>query len=681
MTLEEKVGQMTQMSLHVLCDPDQTTDDGPQLDQMLLRQVLVEVGVGSLFNVAKGPLLPGAWRDLIAGIQDIATSETRLGIPIVFGLDAVHGSGYTAGGTLFPHNLTLAASWQPELAREAGRITAAELAACGVSWNFAPVLDVGRQPIWSRFFETFGEDVVLASTFGEAAVRGHHDVPGIAACGKHFVGYSAPASGRDRTTAWIPDTLLRDVYLPPFQAAIRAGLATVMVNSGDVNREPVHASRFLLTEVLRDELGFRGVVVSDWEDVVKLHTVHRAAPSLRDAVRVAVEAGVDMSMTPYDTDFAPLLVDLVKAGDVGEDLVDRSVRRILTLKEDLGLFANPLPPQPLESASQESIMVSGDAAAAGLVLLENDGVLPLAEDARVRVTGQGGDSRAALCGSWSYTWQGADEGTFPDDIITLKGALADLISEERPDVEVVVLTETPSVEKPGDIDDLHLSAAEAEVLDVAVATGRPVVAVLLFDRPRLLPASIDACSAVVWAGRPGPHGAGAVRRLLSGETEAQGRLPFTYPRHHAELVAYDHPSTDLVSPDYGLTREYGMTGLNPRWSFGHGLSYTQFAVSGLQVAWHPGGGAALTCLVKNAGERAGRYVVQAYVTDEYARYAPAVRKLAGFLSLELRPGEEKTIDMTLPQRAFGYHTRDGFVVEPGDFRIQVGDCISTLTLA
>ena len=679
MTLREKAGQMTQVTLHALCRPDLGPGDKARLDPDRLRRGVIETGVGSVFNVAGRALTAEEWRGVVGEIQD-AAAQSRLGIPVLFGLDAVHGSGYTLGATLFPQNLSLAATFRPDLVREASRITAIELAECGVPWNFAPVLDVGRTPLWSRMVETFGEDPLLATRLGVAAVQGHGDVEGIAACAKHYVGYSAPATGRDRTTAWIPDELLQDVYLPPFAAAVVAGVPTLMVNSGDVNGVPVHASRRLLTEILRDQLGFKGVIVSDWEDVIKLHTLHRVAPTVKEAVRISVEAGIDMSMTPFDFDFADLVVELVEEGALEESRVDESVGRILALKQDLGLSEDPLPNVVDAPPERERIEVSSEAATASLVLLENNGILPLKPGTRVRFEGEAADSVPALCGPWTFTWQGSDPTTYPDSLRSLRASWSPWRSANGTSAEVIVLclSETPSVEKPGDIADLRLDDVQQEQARSALATGLPVIALLCFDRPRVLDDWIEQCAAVVWVGRPGPSGGDAIATLLRGEAEPAGRLPFTYPRHPGELITYDHRLTDRVGRLYGLSQEFRMDGFNPRWRFGHGLSYTRFRIDAPEVD-DTGGDVHLSVRVANIGDRSGSEVVQVYLSDLYASVAPRVERLAAFQSVQVGMGDSVEVRLTIPAEAFGFHGPDGFVIEPGDFRLRVGRHTINLT--
>lgn len=452
MTVEEKVGQMTQLTLQAVTRAQGTSVAGPtaqaeaaasgayeewDLDPDSLRRALVDYHLGSMLNVVSHGYDVPTWRGILTQVQRVATEETRLGIPILYGVDAVHGANYVQGGTLFPHNLALGATFNRELARVAGAVTARETGATGVPWTFSPVLDVGREPLWGRFYETYGEDTYLTTQLGIALVDGYQNGmigdtlsrwDAVAACGKHYLGYSGSLMGKDRTTAYIPERVLREIYVPPFQAAIDAGVRTIMVNSADINGEPVHASRRLLADLLRDELGFQGVVVTDWEDVIKLHTVHRVARDEREATRMAVDAGIDLSMTPLRLSFYDHLLDLVRLGEIAEERIDQSVRRLLRLKFELGLFENPYPPS-VDAVdvirTDEAQQANLDAARQSVVLLQNDGLLPLNSSQRILVTGPTADSFVPLNGGWTYTWQGTDEkyADFYPDLPTLLGAI------------------------------------------------------------------------------------------------------------------------------------------------------------------------------------------------------------------------------------------------------------------
>jgi len=710
MTLEEKVGEMTQLTLQSISRSPATDSTPLVLDTAKLENVLVRHGVGSILNVFDVAYTPRQWQELIRTLQR-ATERKRLKIPVIYGIDAVHGHNYMVGATLFPQNLGMTATWNPELVRRAGEVTAIETRASGIPWNFAPVLDIGRQPLWPRFYETFGEDPHLAKVMGAAAVRGMQgdDVGSplrVAATGKHFLGYGVPRSGMDRTPAWITDRELYEYHVPTFRAAIEAGVRTVMVNSGDVNGVPVHASRELLTRLLREELGFTGVAVSDWRDIIRLHTVHRVAPTPKDAVRMAVLAGIDMSMVPYDLSFRDHLLELVREGAVPEERVDESVRRILKLKYDLGLFENRYPDPRLlrRIATPEHRAVSREAAEESITLLKNDGgILPLARTARVLVTGPGADDVPVLFGGWTYTWQGTNARMYPKGIPTLLQALRSEVGADRvtyvpgatydqevdvaaaalaarqADVAVVALAERPQAETPGNIEDLQISPAQLRLVQAIHATGTPVVLVLVEGRPRIVREAADSARAVVMAYQPGPFGAESVANVLFGDVNPSGRLPFTYPRHPNALLHYDHAHSEAAGAD-------GPGGsFDPQWTFGHGLSYTTFAYGGLRVANpRPGeyGKLVVSVEVANTGSRAGKEVVQLYVRDLYASVAPPVRRLRAFQKIELQPGERRTVTFEVPVQELAFIGLDGRpVVEPGDFEVMVGGLVQRFTVA
>ncbi|NRA98042.1 MAG: glycoside hydrolase family 3 C-terminal domain-containing protein, partial [Planctomycetes bacterium] len=585
-----------------------------------------------------------------------------------------------------------------ELVRAAAAVTAQDVRASGIPWNFAPVVDVARTPLWSRFYETYGEDVHLASRMGAAAVRGMQgDDPSkpvrVGACLKHFVGYGFPLSGKDRTAAWIPERMMRELFLPPFAAGIEAGAVSVMVNSGEVNGVPVHSSRRLLSTVLRKELGFEGVVVTDWEDVKKLRDMHRVAPTYAEAARMAVRAGVDLCMVPLDYSFTDAVIKLVRDGELDESRIDRSVLRILRMKRQLGLF-DPVPAAPAPALSgAEAHALSLRAARESLVLLKNEGALPLG-GGRVLLTGPGAVSLPMLHGSWTWTWQGTDPAAYPKGIPTvleaLRGALgADRVthvsgctvdsegdmdavraSASAADVLVAVIGEEPTVEKPGDIEDLALSAPQVGLVRALIDTGKPVILVLLQGRPRLLDGIADGVAAIVHAGFPGPYGSQAIADVLTGRFNPCGRLPFTYPRQSGSLVPYDHKESARFD------KGFGKNAFNPQFPFGHGLSYVRFAYEDLKVEGAPltaTGKLAVSVTVKNEGMRAGRHVILLFVRDEYATITPPVQRLRGFQSVTLDPGAQQRVSWTLGANDLAFVDRKlKWKAEPGAFSVRVG---------
>ncbi|HEY0778774.1 MAG TPA: glycoside hydrolase family 3 C-terminal domain-containing protein, partial [Gemmatirosa sp.] len=531
----------------------------------------------------------------------------------------------------------------------------------------------------------------------------------VAASGKHFLGYGIPLSGKDRTLAWIPERQLRELVVPAFRGAIDAGLRTIMVNSGDVNGVPVHASHELLTDLLRTELGFTGVAVSDWEDIKKLVSVHRVAATNKDAVRQSVMAGVDMSMVPYDYSFTDDLLALVREGAVPQSRIDEAVRRILTLKFELGLFENPYAdPAMLANVGAPAFQAASHAAANEVVtLLKNDRAggaptLPLARTARVLVTGPGATSLPAQYGGWSYTWQGTDTTLYPRGVKTLLDAVRERAGATRvtyvpgatfdaerdvaaavaaardADVVVVALAEQAEAESPGDIDDLMLPAAQLRLAQAMEATGKPVVLTLFEGRPRVIRPAVDAARAIVMGYQPGPFGGEAVAGVLFGEINPSGRLPFTYPRYTGALEHYDR--TEPANSTAGDST----SGYHPEFEFGYGLSYTTYAYSDLRLgrttAGH-GDTVSVSVTVANTGARAGMEVVQLYSHQRFASVDPPVRRLRDFQKIALAPGERRTVTFRLPVERLAIVGRDNrLAVEPGVFDLIVGSQTAALTV-
>ena len=711
MTLEEKVGQMTQVTLKAVSSTQEGSGSVHTLDDAKLKHALVKYHTGSILNVWDASFKLEHWQQVITRIQDIATQKTRLGIPIIYGIDAVHGHHYLRNATVFPHNLAIAATWDREHAKISNQITAFEARACGIPWNFSPVLDVARNSLWSRFFETFGEDPYLVAEMGRAAILGLQgqkiDSPSefVAATAKHFVGYSAPLTGKDRTPAWIPERMLREYFLPPFKAAFDAGVKTVMVNSGEINGVPVHSSHALLTDLLRDELGFKGVVVSDWEDVLKLHSVHQVAASEKAAVKMAVLAGIDMSMTPYTFSFHDHLVELVRDGEISEDRINESVRRILKLKFNLGLFDNPYPDSRLATGVGQAKYHKASLAAAqdAITLLKNDkNLLPLSKQVNVLLTGPGAASLPPLHGSWSYTWQGTDESFYPKDTRNVLQAMraelgedrvsyvagasyADLIDVEAAvaaaknvDVIVAAVAEKPAVEQPGIIENLDLPEAQVKLVQALQATGKPIVLVLLENRPRIIREIEKGSWSILMAYYPGMFGADAIVDVLFGDVNPSGKLPFTYPRYSGSLEHYDHKGSEKQAS------AYAWTAYNPQWAFGHGLSFTTFEYSNLKLdksEMLPDDTLNVSVTLTNTGKRAGKEAVQLYVSDLFASVTPPVKKLRRFTKVALQPGESKTVEFELYKEDLSFIGRDNKpVLEPGEFEIRAGQLTARLVV-
>ena len=719
MTLEEKVGQMTQLTLSTVSK--EAHQDNPaairdhELDPEKLRAVVVEHHVGSILNVAGQAFSVEHWAEVMRQVQRTATEETRLGIPVLYGIDAVHGANYTREAVLFPQNQGLAATWNPALAQETAKITARDVRASGIPWNFAPVLDIGREPRWPRLYETLGEDTHLATVMGLGLLRGYQgtdvsDPARVAGTLKHFIGYSAPENGLDRTPAQIPEIELREQHLMPFRAAIEAGAKSIMINSGEVNGVPVHASTHLLQDVLRDELGFEGVAVSDWLDVKKLVNVHHVAETEREATKMAVMAGMDMSMVPTDLSFYDHLLSLVRDGEVPEARINEAVRRILRLKFETGLFQAPLRGlgQSDQVGSPRDRRVSLQAARESVTLLRNrpvaDGasLLPLSEEQDVLVTGPTAHSMQSMHNGWSYTWQGggAAQQMFPAGRPTLMEAVREKGGDERTtyvpgatltdpermdaavaaareaDVAVVALGEGAYAETPGNLNHMALPRAQRTLLRRVADTGTPVVLVLIQGRPRLLKETADLPDAVLSAYNPGPEGGQALMEVLYGDVNPSGHLPYTYPRSSVGLRTYDRTYSE------NQDREGGMSGFDPLFAFGDGLSYTRFAYSDLTVRrdsvptadLRRGEAVEVAVTVTNAGERAGKDVVQLYLSDLVASVTPSVKELVRFAKVDLAPGESTRLSFALTADDLSLIGRDGApVVEPGAFRLQVED--------
>ncbi|ELS01405.1 beta-glucosidase-like glycosyl hydrolase [Xenococcus sp. PCC 7305] len=708
MTLPEKVGQMTQITLQAVSKTEGKLDQKYEVDLKKLREAIVKYHVGSILNVHSSALTLGEWQQLITQIQNLATQETRTGIPILYGIDAIHGANYTLEATLFPQNLAIAATRNLSLARESAAITAYEMRASGIPWNFNPVLDVGRHPLWPRLYETYGEDPYLVSNMGVAYIQGLSGekqqiiaADKVAGCAKHYLGYSFPLSGKDRTPAWIPERMLRDYFLPPFAEAIAAGVPTVMVNSSEINGIPVHSDRNLLTDVLRGELGFQGFVVSDWEDVKNLYQRDRVASSPKEAVYLAVMAGLDMSMVPYDFSFYNYLIELVQEGRIAESRIDESVRRILHVKFMLNLFANPYPDLAMTSqvGSPEFAQVSLQAARESLTLLKNDqDLLPLNKNQKILVTGPNANLRSVLNGGWTYTWQGNEESLYPTSQNTILSALQEKLdaanityipgtkfdeavnipeavtAARNVDVAVVVLGEKTYTETPGNIDDLALPAAQLQLASAIANTGTPVVLVLVEGRPRLITPIVEDAEAILMAYLPGAFGGDAIADVLFGDYNPSGKLPMTYPRSPNDLVTYDHKPIETDTPNK----------LNPLFSFGFGLSYTYFKYSNLQVnpqQIRPGESTNINVTVKNTGKRTGKEIVELYLSDLYRSVSPPVRQLRRFRGVTLEPGESQTIEFTLEQDDFAFHGRDNQrIVEPGEFKVAISNLANVFTL-
>jgi beta-glucosidase len=722
MTLEEKVGQMTQLAIGMIAAG---SDQDIKVDPAKLEKAVVKYGVGSILNVSDQALTVDHWHEIIRQIQEAATKKTRLGIPVIYGIDSIHGANYVQGATLFPQEIGMAATFNPELMKRAAEITAAETRAAGIPWSFSPVLDLGRNPLWPRFWETFGEDPYLASVMGVAFTRGLEgtDVASqtqVATSLKHYMGYSFPLTGRDRTPAWIPENYLREYFLPSFAAAIKANARTIMINSGEINGVPGHINRHLLNTILRDELGFNGFVVSDWEDIKKLVSIWRIAATEKEATRLAVMAGIDMSMVPNDYSFADHLIELVKEGAVPQTRIDEAVRRILRVKYELGLFENPGPNVALKSnfARPESRQVALDAARESITLLKNaNNLLPLAKNRKVLVTGPTADSLISLNNGWTYVWQGSEESLYPKDRHTIRQAIeakvgaanvtyvpgtkifrqpgstsnnnptsleeevdipAAVRAAQSADVVVLALGEGSYCETPGNITDLTIGEPQLKLADAIIATGKPVVLVLVEGRPRIINRIADRIPAIVMAYNPSNEGGTAIADVLFGDVNPSGKLPFTYPRTPNGLINYDHKPFETENT------AFGNMAFNPQFSFGEGLSYTTFAYKDLRLDKPIISGSeelTVSITVTNTGQRAGKEAVLVYVSDLVATLSPPNRRLRRFAKVNLEPNQSRTLTFKLRREDLSFIGSDNKpIAEPGEFVVKIGGLSQRFTL-
>lgn len=721
MSIEEKVGQMTQVNLNLVLKDGYGNQDGT-VDLVALRKAVVDYKVGSILNAINHAYSVETWHSILKQIQDVATKETPNKIPVLYGIDAIHGTTFTLESTLFPQNIGLAATRNPDLVKKAAKITAKETRASGIRWNFNPVLDVGRQPLWSRFPETFGEDVYMAKVFGAGVVKtyeedGLKNPTAVASCMKHYIGYSFPLSGKDRTPALIPDITLREYFLPPFKAAVDAGASTVMVNSSEINGIPVHASKYLLTDILRKELGFKGVAVSDWEDIIRLFERHKVASTPKEAVKMAVMAGIDMSMVPHDFTFFDHLVALVKEGQVPMSRIDEACGRILKLKFNTGLFDNayPEPTATKNFGLPEYKTVALDLARESITLLKNEkfvesditSALPLSKSKKVLIAGPGGENVTSLNGCWSYTWQGDVTKYYPQSSITIRKAIENLIGADKivtmsaegfdkkknykvdvltemaksADVIVLCLGEDAYAEQPGVIDDLTLPQNQIDLANAAFATGKPVIIVLTEGRPRIISAIEPKAAAILQAYWPGSKGAEAIADVLYGNYNPDGKLPYTYPRFTGDLMTYDHKFLDEIQELAPGRITYN--GYKPQYPFGHGLSYTTFAYGDLKLS-----SATLTksntlkisVEVKNTGKVDGKVAVELYSKDLFASITPNVKRLRKFEKVFVAAGQSKIVEFTINKDDLAFVNAElKTVTEVGEFELMVGDKVAKFT--
>lgn len=707
MSIEEKIGQMTQITVTNF----EAKGKPGVFDMTKLDEAILKYHIGSILNVPN----PGAptiqrWKEVITTISNEA-NKTRLKIPVLYGIDAIHGSSYTAGATLFPQQIGIAATFNTEIARKGAEISAYETRASSIPWVFSPDLDMPRNPAWSRIWESFGEDAYLSSEMGAAMVKGFegNDVGSkynVASCMKHYIGYGSTTTGKDRTPSIIPERILRQYDLTLYQAAIKAGAKSIMVSSGEINGTPVHASKRMITDILKTELGFEGVVVTDWKDIIYLHTRHKVAETNRDAVRISVLAGIDMSMVPEDYSFYTDLLDLVAKGEVPMSRIDDAVSRILKMKFELNLFESTvanLKDYP-KFGSQEFIDVAYNAAAESITLLKNkEGVLPLNKNEKILVTGPTANSMKYLNGGWSYNWQGENSDTYAADKSTILEALQNKLGKENvfyspgsdfanfDDAEIekavemaknaskiiLCLGEKNYTETPGDISNLFINDAQIKLALALAKLNKPIILVLNEGRPRLISDFEDKMSAVVQCYLPGNEGARALADILFGDVNPSGRLPYNYPRYPNSLEKYNRKYTESLGDEEQNNDATYEKSYSPQFEFGTGLSYTTFEYSNLRLdktTISEADSITVSVEVKNTGTRNGKEAVLLYLSDIYASITPEVKALKRFGKISLRPNETKTIAFTLNQKDLQFVGNDlKWISEKGTFKIQIGN--------
>lgn len=708
MTLEEKVGQMTQITVTVFEDRAKPG----YFDAAKLKQGIQDYHIGSILNVPN----PGAptikrWQETMTAIANEA-NKTRLKIPVLYGIDAIHGASYTAGATLFPQQIGLAATFNTALVKRGAEISAYETRASSIPWVFSPDLDFPRNPAWSRMWESFGEDAYLSSKMAVALVDGYEgnnnvgSKYSVAACMKHYIGYGSTTTGKDRTPSIIPERVLRQYDLTIYQAAINAGAKSVMVSSGEINGTPVHSSKHLITDILKKELGFKGVVVTDWKDIIYLYTRHKVAESNREAVRIAIMAGIDMSMVPEDFSFYTDLVDLVKKGEVPMSRIDDAVSRILKMKFELNLFENTvanLNDYP-KFGSEEHIQEAYNTAAESITLLKNkENVLPLNKTDKILVTGPTANSMKYLNGGWSYTWQGESSDVYAADKSTILKAFQNKLGKENvlytqgaslekeDDAEIqkaVELAKTASkivlclgeknyTETPGDINNLYISSSQIKLALALAKLNKPIVLVLNEGRPRLISDFEDKMNAVIQCYLPGNEGARALIDILYGDVNPSGRLPYNYPRYPNSLEKYNRKYTESISEGEQNDDAQYEKSYSPQFEFGTGLSYTTFTYSNLKIDKTEitnSQDVNVSVEVTNSGLKAGKESVLLYLTDNVASITPEFKVLKRFEKISLEPNETKTVKFTLNQKDLQFVNEDlKWISEKGTFTIQIGN--------
>ena len=719
LTLEEKIGQMMELVTDLFGANDK--NGVFYIDEHKTDSILSRYKIGSILN-APNTCAPTAkqWEKYLQQIQKI--SMKRIGIPCVFGLDQNHGSTYTQGGTLFPQNINVAATFNREVARKSAEATAYETRAVSVPWTYSPTVDLGRDARWPRIWENFGEDCYLSAEMGKAMVLGfqgedpnHIDQHHIATSMKHFMGYGVPWTGKDRTPAYISPADLREKHFAPFLAGIQAGALTVMVNSASVNGMPMHANKDILTGWLKEETGWDGVLITDWADINNLYTREMVAKDKKDALRIAINAGIDMVMEPYNADACGYLIELVKEGKVPMSRIDDACRRVLRMKYRLGLFENPT--QKLKNypkfGGEEFAKIALDGATESMVLLKNEaGILPLQQGKKILLTGPNANQMRCLDGGWSYTWQGHRTDEFAGKYNTIYEAFCNEYGKENvilnqgvtynekgkyweenePNIEAAVaaakdadvivacIGENSYTETPGNLTDLWLSENQRNLVKALAKTGKPIILVLNEGRPRLIADIEPLAQGVIDIFLPGNYGGDALAQLVAGKQNFSGKMPYTYPKEINSLANYDFKKSEEVGTMEGAY-DYNAK-ITQQWGFGQGLSYTTYEYSNLKVSqsqFRHGDVIKVSVDVKNTGKVAGKESVLLFSSDLIASMVPDGRRLRAFDKVELQPGETKTVTFSLKADDLAFVGYDGkWILEEGDFKLMIANQTAAL---
>ena len=714
LTLEEKIGQMMELVTDLFGANDK--NGVFYIDEHKTDSILSRYKIGSILN-APNTCAPTAkqWEKYIAQIQKI--SMKRIGIPCVFGLDQNHGSTYTQGGTLFPQNINVAATFNREIARRSAEATAYETRAVSVPWTYSPTVDLGRDARWPRIWENFGEDCYLSSEMGKAMVYGFQgenpnniDQYHIATSMKHFMGYGVPWTGKDRTPAYISPADLREKHFAPFLAGLQAGALTVMVNSASVNGMPMHANKDILTGWLKEETGWDGVLITDWADINNLYTREMVAKDKKDALRIAINAGIDMIMEPYSCDACGYLIELVKEGKIPMSRIDDACRRVLRMKYRLDLFKNPT--QKLKNypkfGGEEFAKLALEGATESMVLLKNEGnILPLQHGKKILLTGPNANQMRCLDGGWSYTWQGHRADEFAGKYNTIYAAFCNEYGKENvilnqgvtynekgkyweenepqiqgavaaakdADVIVACIGENSYTETPGNLTDLWLSENQRNLVKALAQTGKPVILVLNEGRPRLIADIEPLAQGIINILIPGNMGGDALANLVSGKSNFSGKMPYTYPKEINSLANYDFKKSEEVGTMEGAY-DYNAK-ITQQWGFGYGLSYTTYKYSNLKVSqsdFRHGDIIKVSVDVKNTGKVAGKESVLLFSSDLIASMVPDGRRLRAFDKVELQPGETKTMIFELKADDLAFVGWNGkWRLEEGDFKLMIAD--------